>query len=164
MYYIDLPEIKNYEDYKRLPPNEKEKYVKITILQILKLNKNKGVTIKQISDATYFHRSTIAYHIDSLLSTGEVYKYPENSKNALYFPNGNFGDPISKKDIRMDDKIYTFFLMSNQLGKFLYIQEKQIDVYGTVIVKGGIMIPIKNKTDFLKMITEFKKTISEVVI
>jgi len=165
MSYIDIetPELKPYESYKRLPPEEKEKYVKSKILEFLRLNKNKGLTIKQMSEATYFHRTTVAYHLDSLLAKGEVYKYPENSRNALFFPNGKFGDPILQRDIELNNRLFTLYLMSNQLGKFIYLQEKQIDIFGSVSVKGGIMIPFTDRKEFLRAMNEITTSVSEVI-
>lgn len=163
MYHINVPHIIDYKDYKQLPPQEREKYVVSILKEILELNKKKGVTIKQIEDITYFHRSTIASHFNTLMAKGEVYTYPPNSRNALFFPNGNLADPILNEDIVLDDKIYSFFLMANQFGRFIYIQEKEVSLDGSVEVKGGIMVPYAERKKFFKFLNSIKKLFEEPI-
>jgi len=157
MYHIDIPHLSDYKEYKRLPPQEREKYVISIIKEILSLNKKKGVTTKQIEEKTYFHRSTIASHLNTLMAKGEVYNYPPNSRNSLYFPNGNLADPILNEDVILEDKIYSIFLMANQFGKFIYMQEKEVSIDGSIEIKGGIMIPYEERKKFFKFLRSIEK-------
>jgi len=157
MYHINIPHLRDYEDYKKLPPKERERYVVSIIRQILEMNKKRGVTIKQIVESTYFHRSTIAYHLNTLIAKGEVYSYPPDSRNALYFPNGNLADPILNEDITLGDKIYSVFLMDNQFGRFMYIQEKELTLDGSVEIKGGIMVPYEQSKKFINFLQDVEK-------
>lgn len=157
MYYINVPHLLDYKEYKQLPPQEREKYVTSIIKEILSLNKKKGVAVKQIEEKTYFHRSTIASHLNNLMAKGEVYNYPPNSRNSLYFPNGNLADPILNEDVILEDKIYSIFLMANQFGKFIYMQEKEVSIDGSVEIKGGIMIPYEERKKFFKFLRSIEK-------
>ena len=162
MQCIKIPNLIDYEDYQRLSPKEREQYVISTIKEILKLNKNKGVTIKQIEENTYFHRNTIAYHLERLVATGEAYK--PNTRNSFYFPNGNLADPILQEDIILENKIYSVYLMSNQLGKFIYLQEKEISIDGAIEIKGGIMIPFDERKKFFDGIKEIEKLLEAEIL
>jgi predicted transcriptional regulator len=150
MSLINMPHVMIFEEYMKLPPDEKEKYVQNTIKDILKLNRKNGVTLKQMEENTYFYRKTISYHLENLVAKGEVYKYPPDSRSALFFPNGNLADPILQEDITLENKIYSIYLMSNQYGNFVYIQEKEIGIDGVVNVKGGIMIPFDERKKFFE--------------
>jgi len=150
MQCITIPQLKTPEEYTKLPPSEKERYAISTIKEILKLNRKRGVTIKQIEDNTFLHRNTIAYHLDTLVAKGESYKYPPDSRSALFFPNGNLADPILQEDITLENKIFSVYLMSNQYGNFVYIQEKEVGIDGSVDVKGGIMIPFDERKKFFE--------------
>jgi len=164
MQCIKVPKLIDFEDYQKLPPKEREQYVIFIIKEILKLNKNRGVTIKQIEEKTYFHRNTIAYHLERLIATGEAYNYPPNAKNSFYFPNGNLADPILQENIVLENKIYSIYLMSNQLGKFIYLQEKEIGIDGVVEIKGGIMIPYSERKKFFDGIKEIEKILDAYIV
>ncbi len=142
MHNIKKPELENHEEFIKKSPQERERYTESKIKEIIQLNTQIGINMKQIEENTYFHRNTISKHVKNTISKGEIYQYPPNSRNGLLFSNGNLLDPIFKDKIVLQNKFFDIYVISNRLGKFLYIQEKKEDIYHEIETKGGIIIPI----------------------
>jgi hypothetical protein len=148
MHNIKLPELEKHDEYLKRSPQERERYAEAKIKEIIQLNTGFGLTVTQIEDNTYFHRNTISKHTKNLISKGEVYQYPPNSRNGLLFSNGNLLDPIFKDQIILENKFFDVYVISNQFGKFLFIQEKKEDIYHQIENKGGIIVPIDEIVTF----------------
>lgn len=157
MHSIKLPELEENENYLKKPPQEKERYTESKIKEIIQLNTEWGINMKQIEENTYFHRNTISKHVRNIMTKGEIYQYPPDSRNGLLFSNGNLLDPIFKDRILMQDKFFEIYVISNRMGKFLYIQEKKEDIYSQVESKGGIIIPIDQMDIFKDKFDEIVK-------
>lgn len=151
---LEVPELESIEEYRKKSPQQRERYSEMKIKEMITKNTEKGVTISQIEKNTYFHRNTISKHIKSLINKGEVYQYPPDAPNGLLFSNGNLLDPIFKENITIDNKLFSIYIIKNQLGKFFYIQEKKENLYGQIETKGGLVIPLDQITNFSKSLGE----------
>ena len=154
---IEIPELDSIEDYKKKSPQQRERYSEMKIKEMITKNTGKGVTISQIEKNTYFHRNTISKHVKSLINKGEIYQYPAEAPNGLLFSNGNLLDPIFRENLGIDNKLFSIYVIKNQLGKFCYIQEKKENIYGQMETKGGLVVPVDqivNFSDRLKEIVE----------
>ncbi|TKJ17064.1 hypothetical protein CEE44_00835 [Candidatus Woesearchaeota archaeon B3_Woes] len=157
MHTIKIPELEEYDLYSKKPPQEREKYAESKIKEIIQLNTNIGINMKQIEENTFFHRNTISKHIKNLITKGEIYQYPPDSRNGLLFSNGNLLDPIYKNKIILQNKFFEIYVISNRLGKFLYIQEKKEDIYNEIESKGGIIIPLDELDTFKERFDDIMK-------
>ena len=142
------------EKIKILSPQEKDFYIKNVILEILKLNDRKGITVSQITYATKFNRMTISKHLDILVAVGEAYKV-QRGNLFIYYKNGKIVHETDIESIVFLDKTYTLYKLENNEGKFVYIQEKELDELRIPQVKGGVMINMKDIPIFLKKFHKF---------
>lgn len=145
------------EEFKKLPPMERKRFTQSIILQILKRNPN-GITVKLIEAMTFFDARTIAKHLEYLVAIREAYKN-DMGKTAIYFPNGRISHPISIEDIKIGDKYYSFSFIKNPFGEFLYIQEKNKDIYNVFTVEGGLIIQKEYIDEFRKILEDISKKV-----
>jgi len=147
------PSILSFNEIKAFKPEERESYVDAVILEILGSNE-KGVTISQVAKATNFNRITVARHLESLVSIREAYK-KQRGGVAIYFKNGRLLHESDKFEIKVRDKIYSYYKLENEEGQFIYIQEKAETPLRSVRTQGGIMIDVRDFHEFLKGLTQF---------
>lgn len=139
-----------------LSPQEKDFYIRNVILEILRLNDRRGVTVSQIASTTKFNRMTISKHLDILVAIGEAYKV-QRGNLFIFYKNGKIVHESDIESIVFVDKTYTFYKLENNEGKFVYIQEKELDEYRVPQVKGGVMVSMKDIPNFLRKLHEFVK-------
>jgi DNA-binding transcriptional ArsR family regulator len=140
------------EEIKALRPRDRESYIESVILEVLALNP-RGITVSQTSKATGFSRDTVSKHLERLLAIREAYKVDRGV--AVFYKNGKVADEHDLKLVTSDDKTYTFYRLVNEDGEFIYIQEREIDEFRAVKVKGGIMISSKDFKPFMSALQNF---------
>lgn len=145
------------EELKTLRPKDKDECVEKLILQILEMN-NQGVTIGELSNQTRIHRNTLASHMKTLVATREAYVI-KRGKISIFYKNGKVVHARSTEQKFPNDRFYRFYRLENEQGKFIYIQEGQLDEFRAVKVKGGIMI---DDRDFMKFVKELQNFAMEV--
>ena len=133
-------------------PKDKERYIETVILELLQLNP-RGITIREVADKTGFNRDTVAKHLERLAATREAYK-TIRSNLSVYYRNGQVVHATDVKDTTAPDRRYTFFKLENEDGRFYYIQEKEVDEFRAIRVKGGIFV---NADYVMQFIKEFQK-------
>ena len=149
--------IVSQDELKSLRPKDREEYIQNLLLQILALN-SQGVTIPELESATRIHRNTLSSHIKNLVATREAYSV-DRGKLSIFYKNGKVVHARSTEYEFPHGKFYKFFRLENEDGKFIYIQERQLDEFRAVKVKGGIMI---NDNDFFNFLKELQKFALEV--
>lgn len=149
------------EQYKELASGEKERYTGKVLKKLLELNKN-GLTLGQISEKTYFNKATIWRHLEKLVNTKEAYKL-EFGRLSVYFSNGKLIHSLFSEDIKFENKTYPIFFVRNNLGDFIYLQEKQEDKFGRIEVIGGLVLPLKNAEIFAERLMQAEKKVKEVL-
>lgn len=156
---LEIPEnILPQEEIKSLRPKDRDSYISKLIRDILTLNVAKGITIPEIVKRTKLNRVTVAKHLDRLVATREAYSV-SRGKLTIYYKNGRIVHQTNLKDTYLKDRIYSFFRLRNEDGKFIYIQEKERDKYNRVVVKGGVLI---RDQDFVKFLSELQSFALEV--
>ncbi len=143
-----------------LSPEERKKIIRNYLLRILKENSSTGVTISQLSKITKFDKRTILKHLEFLCAIREVYKVDLGS-TSLYFPNGEVIHKAREDDLQIGDRTYSFLLIKNPFGEFLYIQEKIRDEYNSVAVNGGLIVPVEYVYDFIEKIQKVMRDVYE---
>jgi DNA-binding transcriptional ArsR family regulator len=123
------------------------------ILEILRLNPQ-GATISEITNATELNRITITKHLNRLVAIREAYKI-ERGAVSIYYKNGKIVHARNLEHSFANDKRYSFFRLINDEERLVYIQEKETNSYGTVKVKGGIIIKDEDFFEFMKELQKF---------
>jgi DNA-binding Lrp family transcriptional regulator len=133
-------------------PKDRDEAVQKLILQVLDLN-SQGATIAELSEQTRISRPTLASHMKTLVATREAY---ENRRGRLsfFYKNGKVVHARST-ECQFNDRFYKFFRLKNDQGRFIYVQERQIDEFRATKVKGGIMIRDEDFVTFLKELRNF---------
>lgn len=144
-------------ELRSLRPKDRDQYVQKTILRILELN-TRGVTVSEIADQTKVNRNTIASHLKTLVAIREAYAISRGNL-SIFYKNGKVVHARSMEHRFPNDKFYKFYRLENEQGKFIYIQERELDEFRAIRVKGGIMI---NDKDFVKFKNELQKFAIEV--
>ena len=153
------PSMRTPDEVLSMSPKDRDKYMEHVILEILKLNPQ-GATIPEIADATRFSRITITKHLNRLVAIREAYKI-ERGAVSIYHKNGKVIHARNLEHSFANDKRYSFFRLQNDEEKSVYIQEKETNSFGTVKVKGGIII---KDEDFFEFMRELQKFMVEVEI
>src|SRR5207244_5742248 len=114
----------------------------------------RGVTIPEIATRTGFYRDTVSKHLDKLVATREAYRVTRGNV-SVYYKNGQVVHATDVKDTSSPNRTYTFYKLENEDGKFIYVQEKEVDEFRAVSVKGGIMIDHRYALQFMKEFQNF---------
>lgn len=140
-----------------LSPREKDKYYDKVIVDILNANPI-GVSALEIERATGFYGRTVRDHLEKMVVIGEAYSVTRSGV-AFYFPSGTKeDDELTIKSETRDGLFYVVTKISNQRGKFFYIQQKEMDDYRTLTVKGGVMIAEEDVRDFITQFHTYSST------
>jgi len=147
------PAIRTQEEVLSISPKDREKYMEHTILEILRLNLQ-GATVTEITEATGLNRVTITKHLNRLVAIREAYRI-ERGPVSIYYKNGKISHSRNVEHSFANDKRYSFFRLINDEEKSVYIQEKETNSFGTVKVKGGIIVKDEDFFEFMKELQKF---------
>jgi hypothetical protein len=150
---IVIPEMLARQKVESMRPREKQKYIEHVILEVLKRNP-RGVTISELQAKTPFARNTLMKHLNRLVATRQASRL-DRGKISIYYRNGSVQNAVDFRDKTDLDHLYTFMQLENEDGQFVYIQEKEVDEFRSIKVKGGIMINATVAPEFLAKLREF---------
>lgn len=152
MTRIVEPDLLSPAEISGMRPKDRERYIESVILELLQLNP-RGVTIREVAEKIGFRRDTVAKHLERLVATREAYSIVRGNV-SVYYRNGQVVHATDVKETSTPDRQYTFFKLENEDGRFFYIQEKEVDEFRAIRVKGGILI---NADYAMRFIREFQK-------
>ena len=146
------------EELKGLTRTAKDSYIERFILKILELNKETGLSSRELySKMNYLSMPTLHKFLEGLIAKRQIYKV-RSGISVHYFPNHRPLHPLINKTIKVDDsKKYKFQLVEIESDLDVYLQEIERDFIGREEVKGGILIPLRG----LKVITEYLTHLGE---
>ena len=154
MIEIQVPEVLPKSEYLKLPPSERELYIREILRQTVRKNEN-GVTVGLLAKRLPFDPRTIEKHLSILTYTNEIYVVKVGN-TQLFLPNSIPMHPTKKQSFETEDREYTAYALENRLGKFVFIQEKKKTEF-TEEVGGGILIPLADFERFVKFLNSFKR-------
>jgi hypothetical protein len=157
---IQIPEVLPKNDYIKLPPNERELYVREILRQTVRKNME-GVTASMLAQNLPFDSRTIEKHLSILTCTNEIYSV-KIGNTQLYLPNSIPMHHAKKETFEIRDREYTTYALQNRMGEFIFIQEKKKTEF-TVEVGGGILIPLADFENFVNFLSSFSKNIKKSV-
>lgn len=133
----------------KLSPADKTRYYDRAIMDILRANPQ-GITVSEIEEATGFMARTIRPHLNALVARGETIRI-SRGKLTVYQANGEVLDkPLSIESGARLGVVYVISRIRDVAGNLsYYIQEKELDQYRTLTVKGGISIHSDDMRHFL---------------
>lgn len=149
-----LDSVLPYKEIKGFAPRERDTYIQNVILRMLEKSP-KGVTVSDVSVHTKYSRPTVSKHLDVLVAIGEAYRV-ERGNLSIFYKNGKIVDEVESNSLSTPDKTYAFYVLQNDEGKFLYIQEKELDEHMSVRVRGGITINLRDLPEVVKKIGEIR--------
>ena len=157
---LELPkEVITQEELQTLRPKDRDECLQNFLLQILELN-NQGVTIAELASQLTISRNTLASHLKTLVAIREAYEL-NRGRLSVFYKNGKVVHARSTEHKASNDRFYRFFRLDNEQGKFVYIQERQLDEFRAIKVRGGIMIEDKDFVGFIKELQNFGMEVTE---
>jgi len=159
MQKIEVPEVLPRNEYLKLPPRERELYVREILRQTVKNNPN-GVSVAQLSRVLPFDSRTIEKHLSVLSYTNEVYTV-DIGPTTLYLPNTRAMHPVSEKRLEIDGREYAVYVLKNRLGKFVFIQERKKTEFVNE-THGGILIPLSDFKNFVEYLNGVEKEVKAI--
>ena len=158
MLRIEVPEVLPKNEYLKLPPSEREFYVREILRQTIRKNEH-GVTVGLLAEQLPFDSRTIEKHLSILTYTNEIYSVKVGN-TQLYLPNSIPIHPTKKQSFETENREYVAYVLQNRLGEFVFIQEKKRTEF-TEEIGGGILIPLEDFKGFVKFLNSFKKDINK---
>lgn len=157
---IQAPEVLAKSEYLKLPPNEREQYVREILRQTVRKNID-GVTASMLTAKLPFDSRTIEKHLSVLTCTNEIYSV-KIGNTQLYLPNSIPMHHAKKQTFSIKNREYIAYVLQNRMGDFVFIQEKKKTDFNEEI-GGGILIPLANFEQFVNFISNFNTEISKGV-
>jgi hypothetical protein len=155
---IKSPDILPKEDYLRLPPEERELYIREILRQTLNMNQY-GVTVGGITRQLPFDSRTVEKHLSILVYTNEIYGV-KVGPTTLYLPNNKAMHSLLEETLSLDGKDYSVHMLQNRLGEFVFIQEMETRRYAQD-VSGGILVPLSGFPKFVECLKQVITRIQE---
>ena len=137
-----------------LSPKEKDKYYERVVVDLLNANPF-GVSALEIEKVTGFYNRTVREHLQGLERIGKAYTITR-SGTAYYFPSGKPEDKeLVIKSKAREGVFYVINKIAGQRGRFYYIQQKEMDEYRTLNVKGGILVSEEDAREFITQLHSY---------
>jgi hypothetical protein len=155
---INVPDVLPKKAYLKLPPEERELYIREVLRQTLNMNQY-GVTVGDITSHLPFDSRTVEKHLSVLSYTNEIYGV-KIGPTRLYLPNSRAMHSVMERKLLLNGKEYSAHLLENRLGKFVFIQEKKKRHYAQD-VSGGILIPFSGFAQFVDYLQQILKHLRE---
>jgi hypothetical protein len=155
---IQIPEVLPKNEYLKLPPNERERYVREILRQTVRKNMD-GVTASLLAQRLPFDPRTIEKHLSILGCTNEIYSV-KIGNTQLYLPNSIPMHHAKKQTFKVKNREYIVYVLQNRMGEFVFIQEKKKTEFAEEI-GGGILIPLSDFEQFANFISSFSTDIKK---
>lgn len=139
-----------------LRPDERTRYVQKVLMDALHVKKD--MTLSEIVEKTGLARPTITKHLE-LLAAKQLIKKEERelgrNKIAFYKKVGNVLENNEFSFEAENDTKYSFFVLEEDEGNAVCIQQKEEDEYKTSSVKGTIVIKYDTIQQFIKELNTY---------
>jgi hypothetical protein len=152
------------EDIQAISPNERGKYVESSVLALIIANENRGLTISEIERVTQYPKNTLLKHVDLLFSKRKINRI-SIGRTSIYFPNGHADKGMEFRDImygKGGDHRIGVALLENIDGKYVHIQERELDVNGYLEDVGGVLIPINLIPELINILRRTHETVEVI--
>ena len=142
--------------YEHLSPRDKSVYLERCLQEILNLNNERGVSIPQIIDSTYFDRKAVSKYLEKLVARRVAYKVQQGT-TIIYHINGRLIHHLFQKTVPIGGRHYSFKALFDGNQVQLFIQEIKKNELGVIEEGGGIIVPLKSIEEFSDYVSKVKK-------
>ena len=146
-----IPELLTTDEIKAMRPKDRELYIEKVLLDLIRASPE-GLTASELQAKTKFYQRTVRDHLDVLVARGEITSRTlGRSGMSMFYPRGEpVGKPTEIRSRTELGKSYLVFrLASNGTSRF-YVQERSVDSFGGIDIKGGIYVNEPDVLDFVK--------------
>ncbi|MBI3639925.1 MAG: hypothetical protein HY223_06375 [Thaumarchaeota archaeon] len=153
------------DDIRALPPYERSKFIESSVLALINANGTRGLTTSEIERATHYPKNTLLKSIELLFCKRKVHRITRG-KFGIYYPNGDSSPETNFRDImygRNNVHRYGVRVINNIDGKYVHIQEREMDENGFLEDIGGVLIPVEKITELINMLLLITKQ-SQVMV
>lgn len=144
------------EEIRSLSPQEKGRFIESSVLSLININNNRGLTLSEIENTTKYPKNTLIKHVELLHCKRKIHKI-SRGRFGIYYPNMDTNDEVRFRDIMYgngDSQRYGVRIINNINGKHVLIQEREIDENGFVEDVGGVLIPISKISELTNMLLQ----------
>jgi len=144
------------EEIRSLSPQEKGGFIESSVLSLININGNRGLTLSEIENTTKYPKNTLIKHVELLRCKRKIQKI-SRGRFGIYYPNVDTHDEVHFRDIMYgagDSHRYGVRIIKNITGKHLLIQEREIDENGFVQDIGGVLIPMSKISELTNMLLQ----------
>jgi len=149
------------EEIRVLPQDERGKRVESSVLALINANGNRGLTLAEIERATNYPKNTLYKHVELLYAKRKINKIIRG-RTGIFYPNGQPYHKAEFKDIiagKTKDRLFGTRLLENIDGRYLYLQERELDENGFPLDVGGILIPVDILPELIDRLQSISQTL-----
>jgi len=153
------------DDIRGLPQSQRGQFIESSVLSLINANGTRGLSVSEIVRVTQYPKNTLLKHIELLFCKRKIHKITRG-KFGLYYPN-NIIQKTHLRDImygRNNVQRYGVDVVHNIYGKYIRIQEREIDENGFPEDIGGVMIPVEKVNELINLLHIATKEAQELVI
>jgi hypothetical protein len=135
------------EELKHLHPEDKERYASNLINEVLR-KRTDGLAISDLEKITQLSRTTIEKHLERLIAL-QVAEKRVSGITARYTLVQRSPFEAEREFHTSGDIFYSVQMLNRDGTSYIYIQQKTLDEFRSVIVKGAITVPLSDTGAFL---------------
>lgn len=145
-------------EVKDLRPRSRDAYASNMVLEVLEKNPQ-GLTVSQIVKAAHLSRNTVLKHLERSVALRKAAK-KDFGYLSIYYKGGT---PETDKLASIDfgDTSYDIQILNRGIeGRYVYIQERQLDEFRMPRITGGILVRTDNLLEFIKKLHSYSSGLS----
>lgn len=153
---VEPTDLLSCEEIRSLSPQEKGGFIESSILSLININGNRGLTLSEIENTTKYPKNSLIKHVELLRCKRKIHKI-SRGRFGIYYPNIDTHNEVRFRDIMYgvgDSHRYGVRIINNINGKHLLIQEREIDGNGFVEDIGGVLIPMSKISELTNMLLQ----------
>lgn len=153
------------DDIRGLPQMQRGKFIESSVLSLINANGSRGLSISEIEKVTQYPKNTLLKHMELLFSKRKVHKITRG-RFSLYYPNGIIQNTHFRDIMYGRNNIHRYGvnIIHNINGKYIHIQEREIDENGFPEDIGGVLIPLEKVSELINLLLVASKEGQEAMI
>ena len=139
-------------DIKAIPQMERGRFIESSVNALINANGMRGLTLSEIEKVTQYPKNTLYKHVELLFAKRKINRLSIGN-TGIFYPNGQIYRGVAPKDIMFgNDRRYGVRLVENLDGRYIHIQEREVDQNGFPEDIGGVLLPLKIIPELINMI------------
>jgi hypothetical protein len=149
------------EDIRAIPSAQRGKFIESSVLALINSNDSRGLTLAEIERLTQYPKNTLYKHIDLLFAKRKITKI-SRGRISIYYPNGYPSGEPHMRDIiygKGNDHRIGVHLLENIDGKYVHIQERELDENGFSQDIGGVLVPVAIIPELINSLLKLQESV-----